>query len=277
MQNNSELVLVSIIIPVYNGSNYLAKAIDSALAQDYRDIEILVINDGSNDNDKTRNVALSYGEKIVYLEKSNGGVASALNLGLAKMKGDFFSWLSHDDLYTTDKISKQINFLIKHNLSTDLIILFSNYHLVDASGKIFHSTNLEPGNSSNFRVWLSAYSFLNGCTLLIPKKVFKLAGPFDELLKHTQDYDLWFRMSFHANFIFHEDRILYSRQHSEQDSRSKNLEANKEVYFLKKSFLSQLSKQELNDNLLTLFKLFYTNRQIKLLLVLLRRYFKVHF
>ncbi len=268
---------VSIIIPVYNGSNYLSKAIDAALAQDYHDTEIIIINDGSKDNSKTKNIALSYGEKIVYLEKNNGGVASALNLGIAKMKGDYFSWLSHDDLYTHDKISKQINFLIKNNLNTKTTILFSNYHLIDAEGKIFHSTNLEPGNSSNFRVWLSAYSFLNGCTLLIPKEVFELAGSFDESLKHTQDYDLWFRMSFHANFVFHEDRIVYSRQHPEQDSRSKNLEANKEVYLLKKSFLSQLSKQELNDNLLVLFKMFYTNRQIKLLLVLFRRYIKVHF
>ena len=91
--------LVSIVIPVYNGSDYLAEAIDSALAQTYGNIEIIVINDGSSDNGKTREVAGKYGDRIRYFEKENGGVPTALNLGIKEMKGDYFSWLSHDDVY----------------------------------------------------------------------------------------------------------------------------------------------------------------------------------
>ncbi len=64
--------LVSIVIPVYNGSNYLREAIDSALAQIYRNIEVLVINDGSRDDGKTEAVALSYGDRIRYFAKENG-------------------------------------------------------------------------------------------------------------------------------------------------------------------------------------------------------------
>ena len=78
--------LVSIIIPVYNGSNFMREAIDSALAQTYPNIEILVVNDGSTDN--TREIALSYGDKIRYFEKENGGVATALNLAIREMKGE---------------------------------------------------------------------------------------------------------------------------------------------------------------------------------------------
>ena len=103
--------LVSIIIPVYNGANFLAQAIDSALSQTYDNIEILVINDGSTDNGATEQIALSYGNKVRYFNKRNGGVSSALNLGIEKMQGEYFSWLSHDDLYEPEKIKKQIEVL----------------------------------------------------------------------------------------------------------------------------------------------------------------------
>lgn len=67
---------VTIIIPVYNGSNYVREAIDSALAQTYKNIEILVVNDGSTDEGATRDICLSYGDKITYYEKKNGGVST---------------------------------------------------------------------------------------------------------------------------------------------------------------------------------------------------------
>ena len=99
---------VSIIIPVYNGENFLEQAINSALHQTYDNIEVIVINDGSNDKGKTEAIAKKYNDKIKYFYKENGGVASALNMALEKMSGDYFSWLSHDDLYYDDKIEKQI-------------------------------------------------------------------------------------------------------------------------------------------------------------------------
>ncbi|MEG2610188.1 MAG: glycosyltransferase family A protein, partial [Bacilli bacterium] len=70
---------VSIVIPVFNGANYLKEAIDSALAQTYKNIEIIVVNDGSNDEGRTKDIAISYGNKIRYYEKENGGTSSALN------------------------------------------------------------------------------------------------------------------------------------------------------------------------------------------------------
>ncbi len=100
--------LVSIVIPVFNGSNYLKEAIDSALSQTYHNIEVIVVNDGSNDHGQSREIALSFGNKVVYYEKENGGVSSAFNFGIKNMKGEYFSWLSHDDLYYNNKIEVQI-------------------------------------------------------------------------------------------------------------------------------------------------------------------------
>ena len=127
---------VSVVIPVYNGANYLAEAIESALAQTYKNIEIIVVNDGSNDGGATERVARSYGEKIRYFEKENGGVSSALNFGIQQMTGEYFSWLSHDDTYTVDKIKNSIDFLIKYIQSVNTLFtlitldIFFNYDII---------------------------------------------------------------------------------------------------------------------------------------------------
>ncbi len=125
---------VSIIIPVYNGSDFVWEAIDSAINQDYENIEILVINDWSCDNGKTEKIVKSYGNKVIYIPKKNGGVATALNLWIEKMSGDYFSWLSHDDLYMKDKVSTQVKALSKIDNKED-VILYSNYVFINESWK----------------------------------------------------------------------------------------------------------------------------------------------
>ena len=109
---------ISIVIPAYNASNYLAEAIDSALSQTYKNVEIIVVNDGSPDDGATAKVAAKYGDKIRYFEKPNGGSASALNVGIANMTGEWFSWLSHDDLYEPKKLEKQIEYINSLNLAS---------------------------------------------------------------------------------------------------------------------------------------------------------------
>ena len=109
MKKIEERPKVSIVIPVYNGERYVRYAIDSALAQTYDNIEIIVVNDGSTD--KTDEIVKSYGNKVRYIKKKNGGVSSALNMAIEKMKGEYFSWLSHDDTYEPTKIEDEIDYL----------------------------------------------------------------------------------------------------------------------------------------------------------------------
>ena len=102
-----ERPLITILIPVYNGANYLREAIDSALGQTYENCEVIVVNDGSMDGGQTRRIAQSYGTRIRYFEKPNGGVAQALNFGVQQMRGEYFSWLSHDDVLCPAKIEQE--------------------------------------------------------------------------------------------------------------------------------------------------------------------------
>lgn len=209
---------VSIIIPVYNGANYMREAIDSALAQTYDNIEIVVVNDGSGDGGKTEEVALSYGDKIRYFHKENGGVATALNLGIQKMTGEYFSWLSHDDVYHPHKVQCQVDYLSR--MEDKNIILYSDFECINDKSRsvaLFRIKNLHP---DEFRLALITGYPIHGCTALIPKKCFDTVGLFDPDLKTTQDYDLWFKMSGEFKFIHTPDILVKSRIHAEQGSRT---------------------------------------------------------
>jgi glycosyltransferase involved in cell wall biosynthesis len=185
--------LVSIIIPVYNGANYMREAIDSAIAQTYKNIEIIVINDGSNDDGETEKIAKEYGNKIRYICKPNGGVSTALNLGIKNMRGEYFSWLSHDDVYMSDKIEKQINALSELDDKQTLVYCQSVY--IDKNSDLIKKM---PDNNhvAHLDTWDEAlmglfHKYMNGCAFLIHKSVFEDVGLFDEHLRFNQDGFMW--------------------------------------------------------------------------------------
>ena len=131
---------VSIVIPVYNGANYVANAIDSALSQTYENAEVIVVNDGSNDNGATAEICLGYGNQIVYIEQSNKGVAGAMNTAFEHLTGDLFCWLSHDDEHLPQKTKKQVEFLKRYQ--RDDLMLFGNYFLMDDNGETWHESQM---------------------------------------------------------------------------------------------------------------------------------------
>lgn len=94
------------MIPVYNGANFLNESINSALNLTCDNIEVIVVNDGSDDDGETEKIALFYKNQIKYISKENGGVSTALNVAIKNMNGEWMSWLSHDDLYYPRKIEK---------------------------------------------------------------------------------------------------------------------------------------------------------------------------
>lgn len=211
--------LVSIIIPVYKGDPYLAEAIDSCLAQTYSNIEIIVVNDGSPDEGKTAEIANRYGNKIRYFEKENGGVSSALNFGISQMKGEWFSWLSHDDLYEPEKVKKQIDAV--RNLEDKVCVVRCTTSSIDAKGNpIIRPRRKIRGIFSAEKMmrmhYLQAVG-LYGCTLLINKKILDTCGYFDETLKTVQDEDYWTRIMFRGfKFVSISDTLVKIRIHAEQ-------------------------------------------------------------
>ena len=134
IESNTAQPLVSVIIPVYNGANYLSQSIECVLNQTYKNIELIVVNDGSTEKE-TDLIARSYSdERMKYYAKENGGVASAVNFGVAHSHGEYICWLSHDDLMPFDKIEKQMDAIARMKFSSK-VITYGRSDIIDEHGK----------------------------------------------------------------------------------------------------------------------------------------------
>lgn len=218
--------LVSIIIPVYNGANYMREAIDSAIAQTYDNIEIIVVNDGSTDNGETEQIALSYGDKIKYFRKENGGCASALNFGVEKMSGEFFSWLSHDDVYMPEKVEKSIQAYFEHHLDLENTVVMCKSAVINDVGAVIRKDLLGARGllkTNDMVDLLLGFGNINGCALLIPKKILDDIGPFSTEYVYILDYMYWFGIALSGYDYFETaDISVKNRRHEKQVSVQKH-------------------------------------------------------
>lgn len=217
----TEKPLVSIVIPVFNGSNYLHEAIDSALNQTYENCEVLVVNDGSNDNGATEKIALSYGDRIRYFVKTNGGVASALNTGIKNMNGEYFSWLSHDDVYYPNKIKKEVDAVLKSGDRTRLVQCEYTFYDMDTQNYTktdFHKFyGMEQLTNSVFSVLQLQ---IHACSALVHRTHFERVGLFDESIRTVQDIEMWFRLFRDQQSIFISQALYMVREHKEAGNRT---------------------------------------------------------
>jgi glycosyltransferase involved in cell wall biosynthesis len=206
---------VSVVIPVYNGANYLAEAIESALAQTYDDLEVLVIDDGSTDDGATERIARGYGDRIRYIRKPNGGVSTALNLGIREMTGQWFCWLSHDDRYLPDKTARQAAFARAH---PDARVIGCDFDLIDENGGVtgHYAAPLDVVRTG--RDVLDTWVF--GCALMIHRSCFDAVGPFNEANRTTQDLEMWLAIAERWPMHWLHETLCQLRQHSEAGSRT---------------------------------------------------------
>lgn len=224
--------LISIIIPIYKNVYFLKNSLKSAINQTYKYIEIIVVSDGNNKEDlkKIKNIIKSFKKKIkLLIIKQNSGVSNALNLGIKKSRGDYITWLSHDDFFLKDKLKKQITSIENTNYN---ICSCDFYYL--KFDKIYKKS-LPPNYYNNFKISLFLFDKLHGCSLLIKKNCFANVGYFNCKLKHVQDYDMWLRLSKIYDICHISEPLFVSRIHSEQSSKilKTNSEKEKELFYIK--------------------------------------------
>ncbi|WP_193763154.1 glycosyltransferase [Methylorubrum sp. Q1] len=211
---------VTIAIPVHNGANYLGEAIESALCQSHPETEIIVVDDGSDDDGQTLAVARTFGSHIRTLHQSNSGVAAALNTALACASGRLFSWLSHDDVFEPGKTERQVRIL--DTLNRDDICLFSDLSWIDAAGRITGEQRLDPAALARNPRLAFYEGLINGCTILTARDLLLRIGGFDTRYPYTQDYRMWWRLTREAHFVHVPHCLLRSRLHPDQGSHRRD-------------------------------------------------------
>ena len=245
--------LVSIIIPVYNSEELLRFSLKSAINQTYKNKEIIVINDGTENEKKIKTILDLYKEfPINYISlKKNMGVSNSLNLGLKKSNGKYICWLSHDDILMENKIAEQMKLL--NNLKREAIIS-SNFIQFDHSNNKSAKKSLPKDYFENTTLSLLINDRLNGCSLLIPKIFLNKIGRFDNKLLHTQDYDMWIRLSRKFKFVNCDKYLLKMRLHDNQSSIIGKLDASKEKLEFFKKYYNYIKK---DIEKLSIFKFLY--------------------
>ncbi|MHC4555826.1 MAG: glycosyltransferase [Planctomycetota bacterium] len=216
--------LVSVIMPAYNAADYIAEAIESVLIQNYRNFELIVVDDGSTDS--TKDIITSFKDnKIKSFHKENAGPASARNLAIKKSKGAFIIFLDTDDMMTPDFIAKHLQ-EFENDPEADLV--YCDDCLIDENDKPIRVIN-RPEYTS--RKLLIRDLFCNGFPIVpfrtcLRRSVFDKIGFFDESLLVGEDYDMMRRFVKQGLKIRHLTGALYLRRIA-GNSLSRNYSAQK--------------------------------------------------
>ena len=246
---------VSIVIPIYNAEKYLKECISSALEQTYSDFEIIAVDDGSKDN--SLKILNQYSDKIKIISKKNGGTASALNAGINVMSGEWFKWLSADDILKKNAIEVLINEASKLGSESKNCIFYSHYDVIDESGTIVDEVIESNYNDlTNFEqnVILLDHFYGNGTTSLIHKSIFVKSGLFDEKIKFKDDYEFWLRCCLLHGYRMHllDQNIAQYRIHEAQLTKKKMMDALEQISQIKNVVLSKLLVEQKEKYLVAL-------------------------
>lgn len=212
-----DLPLVSVIIPAYNAGNFIEDTIASVLNQDYANIELLLIDDGSTDN--TFNLIKKYedGLRIKALQHDSGknmGVSKTRKLGLDHANGKFIAFLDADDLFYPLKISKQVQVLLK---DPSLVLVHSTASLINETHYDFQNEfkfdiRDQPYDYKDHPNWLASNHICNSTVLISKKHLLSIKFDFQQAFQF-EDWLIWSLMAFRGKFYFISEPLIYYRLH----------------------------------------------------------------
>lgn len=211
--------LVSVVIATYNMARYLPFAIRSVLRQTYKNLEVMVVDDGSTDDTLEVMAPFLDDTRVRYVVQENKGQAAAKNRGVRESRAAFIAFLDADDMWALNKLELQLPLFSR---SETVGVVYSRYICIDEMGRELSRDNIEL-----FRGRVSGplliRNFIGFGTSIVKKECFDRLGCFKENLRMGIDYDLWLRFSTRYDFDYTDQPLLYYRLWSGQ--MSKNVKA----------------------------------------------------
>jgi glycosyltransferase involved in cell wall biosynthesis len=239
--------LVTVIIPTYNRDWIVKEAIDSVLEQDFNDYELIVVDDGSDDN--TPAILRAYGNKITVLQQPNKGVSAARNRGIAAASGRLIAFLDSDDLWLPRKLSAQVKFFKDH---PDAVINQTQERWIRSGVPLNPKKRHHKFSGMIFERSL-ALCLVSPSAVMIKKSLFGTVGIFDEHLPACEDYDLWLRISCCYPVHLIETALIIKRGgHDDQLSKAAGLDKYRIQSLVKIIDSDLLSPQQYQAALMTL-------------------------
>ena len=198
--------LISVVIPVYNGAKTVQETIESVLNQTFTDFEIIVVDDGSQDN--TLEVISAIPDpRIQVMQGDHAGANAARNRGLHHSSGEYVSFLDADDLWTPNKLQAQFQALQKH---PEAAVAYSWTDRIDEQGNYLRQGGHLSVSGHVLAELLIANFIENGSNPLIARQAAIAVGGFDETLTACQDWDMWLKLAFRYQFAaVPESQVLY--------------------------------------------------------------------
>ena len=184
--------LVTVIIPTYNRANYLVESLESVLAQTYRNLEVIVVNDGSTD--ETKAALEPYRNRMSYFEKTNGGKSSALNLGLKHISGEYV-WIFDDDDIAHPELVK--SHMAIFDSQPEVGFVYSGYAFFEGedANNVIETVEAPAPMEREMVGQLLSGNFISGVSVVVRKGCYDRVGWYDERLIRAQDYDMWIRLA----------------------------------------------------------------------------------
>jgi len=197
MNNIRSTPVISVVIPVYNGAKTIKETIESVLQQSYENFEIIVINDGSQD--ETLAVINSIkDQRIKVFSYSNAGLSASRNRGFAQARGEFIAFLDADDLWTKDKLEAQLEALQQNPQAA---VAYSWTDHIDENGKFLRPASYNSCNGNVYQRLLIGNFLVSGSNTLIRTQALTKVGGFDESLNSAEDWDMWLRLASLYEFV----------------------------------------------------------------------------
>lgn len=205
-----EIKDVTVLMAVYNDSEFIPGSVKSILNQTHRDFEFIIINDGSDDNGKTEEAILGFKDsRIIYKKISHRGLAGALNFGMRISSNDYIARIDADDLNTADRLKKQTAF-INSDKCADIDIIASRSVYFNNRNKILF-LHKPPSGDAAIKKFLNLHNPLNHSSVIFRKEPVMSSGGYDEHFGSYEDFELWFRLRDKVKFHIIKDVLVYNR------------------------------------------------------------------